>query len=83
MRDVRSNRLASNHREIPHVGGDEHPPFGDDVPKLCSIIETSITDFERAYGVDSPRPEDLSDLRREILVEVEPHPMSTTRAKPG
>src|SRR5215831_15025861 len=81
--EIGCDELRRQLREVPDVACDNGAVCGRGVTKLVSVVKLRVADVMSADDVESTRTEHLGDARREILVEVKGHPVTTTRTSPG
>lgn len=65
--------FAGKENKMSSVAGDQAPALSRCVPQLVSVGQLDVPHLERAYRIDASPTKPLSDPRREVFVEVEPH----------
>lgn len=80
---VPRHRIVGQHKEIDDVGGDDRSSTLGRLGELRPVFELNFAHLVRTDGIEAPVPEYLGDDRRQILVEVDLHPVVTKRTSPG
>ena len=73
MRLLLADGFAGKDNKMSSVAGDQAPALSRCVRQLVSVGQLDVPHLERADRIDASPTKPLSDPRRKVFVEVEPH----------
>ena len=81
MLRIRCDRVASKLEDVDDISRDDRPSFPCGVFELGTIVELTVADFVGTRSIQATLPQEESDDRRQVFIEVDLHRVK--RTSPG